>query len=173
MFTMGAEADVEQMVAVHGNVPATVLNESFMMASPFILNYGKYADVIDILDDRQAVQNFLRMEKWLFGGPDAGGQMFKEFVRDFLKGNKLVKGDLEIGGRKVDLKNLTIPILNIFAEKDHIVPPPCTVALGKYVGSKDYTEFAIATGHIGIYTGGLSQKVLAPTVGKWLRDHNA
>jgi len=94
MFTMGAEADVEQMVAVHGNVPATVLNESFMMASPFILNYGKYADVIDILDDPKAVQNFLRMEKWLFGGPDAGGQMFKEFVRDFLKGNKLVKGTL-------------------------------------------------------------------------------
>ncbi|MER2552637.1 MAG: hypothetical protein ABTQ28_05150, partial [Thauera sp.] len=90
-----------------------------------------------------------------------------------LKGNKLVKGTLEIGGRKVDLKNLTIPILNVFAEKDHIVPPPCTVALGKHVGSKDYTEVPIATGHIGIYTGGLAQKVLAPTVGKWLRDHSA
>ena len=85
MFTMGAEADVEKMVAVHGNVPATVLNESFMMASPFILNYGKYADVVDILDDRLALQNFLRMEKWLFGGPDAVGEMFKEFkmcIRD-------------------------------------------------------------------------------------------
>lgn len=173
MFTMGADADVEKMVAVHGNVPATVLNESFMMASPFILNYGKYADVIDILDDRAALQNFLRMEKWLFGGPDAVGQMFKEFIRDFLKGNKLVKGTLEVGGRKVDLKELTIPILNIFAEKDHIVPPPCTVALGKHVGSKDYTEFAIATGHIGIYTGGLAQKVLAPTVGNWMRERGA
>ncbi len=92
MFTMGADADVEKMVAVHGNVPASVLNESFMMASPFILNYGKYADVVDILDDRLALQNFLRMEKWLFGGPDAVGQTFKEFIRDFLKGNKLVKG---------------------------------------------------------------------------------
>jgi polyhydroxyalkanoate synthase len=173
MFTMGADADVEKMVAVHGNVPATVLNESFMMASPFILNYGKYADVIDILDDRLALQNFLRMEKWLFGGPDAVGQMFKEFIRDFLKGNKLVKGTLEVGGRKVDLKELTIPILNIFAEKDHIVPPPCTVALGKHVGSKDYTEFAIATGHIGIYTGGLAQKVLAPKVASWMRERGA
>jgi HD-GYP domain-containing protein (c-di-GMP phosphodiesterase class II) len=132
MFTMGADADVEKMVAVHGNVPASVLNESFMMASPFILNYGKYADVIDILDDRLALQNFLRMEKWLFGGPDAVGQTFKEFIRDFLKGNKLVKGTLEVGGRKVDLKELTMPILNIYAEKDHIVPPPCTVALGKH-----------------------------------------
>jgi polyhydroxyalkanoate synthase len=98
MFTMGADADVEKMVAVHGNVPASVLNESFMMASPFILNYGKYADVIDILDDRLALQNFLRMEKWLFGGPDAVGQTFKEFIRDFLKGNKLVKG--YPGGRR-------------------------------------------------------------------------
>ncbi len=173
MFTMGADADVETMVAVHGNVPADVLNVSFLMASPFILNFGKYADVIDILDDRSSLLNFLRMEKWLFGGPDAAGQAFKEFIRDYLKGNKLVKGTLEIGGRKVDLKELTIPILNIYAEKDHIVPPPCTVALGKYVGSKDYTEFAIATGHIGIYTGGLAQKVLAPTVAKWMRERGA
>jgi len=173
MFTMGADADVDKMVAVHGNVPADVLNVSFLMASPFILNFGKYADVIDILDDRAALLNFLRMEKWLFGGPDAVGQTFREFIRDFLKGNKLVKGGLEIGGRKVDIKELKIPILNIYAEKDHIVPPPCTVALGKYVGSKDYTEFAIATGHIGIYTGGLSQKVLAPKVGSWMREHGA
>ncbi len=173
MFTMGADADVEKMVAVHGNVPADVLNVSFLMASPFILNFGKYADVIDILDDRSALLNFLRMEKWLFGGPDAVGQTFKEFIRDFLKGNKLVKGTLEVGGRKVDLKELKIPILNIFAEKDHIVPPPCTVALGKHVGSKDYTEFAINTGHIGIYTGGLAQKVLAPTVANWLRERGA
>lgn len=74
------------------------------------------------------MQNFLRMEKWLFGGPDAVGQTFKEFIRDFLKGNKLVKGTLEVGGRKVNLKNLTMPVLNIYAEKDHIVPPPCTVS---------------------------------------------
>ena len=99
--------------------------------------------------------------------------MFKEFIRDFLKGNKLVKGTLEVGGRKVDLMDLTIPILNIFAEKDHIVPPPCTVALGKHVGIKDYTALAHATGHIGIHTGGLSQKVLAPTVGNWMRKRGA
>lgn len=173
MFTMGADADTDKMVAVHGNVPVDVLNVSFLMASPFILNFGKYADVIDILDDRPALINFLRMEKWLFGGPDAAGQTFKEFIRDFLKGNKLAKGTLEVGDHKVDLKELTIPILNVFAEKDHIVPPPCTVALGKLVGSKDYSEFAIATGHIGIYTGGLAQKVLAPKVGGWLRERGA
>lgn len=44
---------------------------------------------------------------------------------------------------------------------------------GKHVGSKDYSEFAIATGHIGIYTGGLAQKVLAPKVAEWMRERGA
>ena len=40
------------------------------MASPFTLMFGKYADkAVDILDDKAALLNFLRMEKWLFGGP--------------------------------------------------------------------------------------------------------
>lgn len=173
MFTMGSDVDVDKMVAAYGNVPADVLNVSFLMASPFILNFGKYADVVDILDDRSALLNFLRMEKWLFGGPDAAGEAYKEFVRDFLQGNKLIKGEIVLGGKRVDLKDLKIPILSIFAQKDHIVPPPCTTALSKYVGTKDYTELSINTGHIGIYTGGASQKQLAPTVGKWLREHGA
>ena len=38
------------------------------------------------------------------------------------------------------------------------------------IRDRDYTEVMIKTGHIGIYTGGASQKILAPTVGKWLRE---
>lgn len=170
MFTLGSDVDVDKMVDAYGNVPADVLNVSFLMASPFILNFGKYADVVDILGDRGALLNFLRMEKWLFGGPNASGETYKEFVKEFLQGNKLVKGEIMIDGERVDLKDLKIPVLSIYAEKDHIVPPPCTTALGKHVGTKDYTEVMIKTGHIGIYTGGASQKILAPTVGKWLRE---
>ncbi len=29
----------------------------------------------------------------------------------------------------------------------------------------------IKTGHIGIYTGGASQKIVAPGVAKWVREH--
>ncbi len=89
------------------------------------------------------------------------------------KGNKLVKSELVLGGRKVDMKNLTMPILSIYAERDHLVPPACTIAFKKYLDNKDYTELCIKTGHIGIYTGGASQKILAPAVGKWLRERGA
>jgi len=170
LFHTGREVDVDLLVDALGNVPADLLNISFMMASPFVLNIGKYADLVDILDDRKALLNFLRMEKWLFGGPAAAGEMYRQFIKEYLQGNKLVKGEIELGGRRVDLKNVSMPVLNIYAEKDHLVPPPCTTALGKHVGTKDYTELEIQTGHIGIYTGGASQKILAPSVGKWLRE---
>jgi pimeloyl-ACP methyl ester carboxylesterase len=107
----------------------------------------------------------------LAGVPLSAGEAYRQFIKEFLHGNKLVRGELELGGRKVDMKNLTMPILSIYAERDHLVPPACTVAMKKYVDNDDYTELCIKTGHIGIYTGGASQKILAPGVAKWLKEH--
>ncbi|MBK8210743.1 MAG: class III poly(R)-hydroxyalkanoic acid synthase subunit PhaC [Rhodospirillales bacterium] len=171
LFEMGRSVNVDAMVDAFGNVPADVLNVSFLMASPFTLMFGKYADTIDLLDNKEALLNFLRMEKWLFGGPEVAGEAYRQFVKEFIQSNNLVSGKLKLAGRKVDLKNLSMPILNVFAERDHLVPPS-TTALGKYVGNKDdYQELPIKTGHIGIYTGGASQKILAPGVAKWLKEH--
>lgn len=172
LFEMGKSANVDLMREAFGLIPSDVLNVSFLMASPFTLMFGKYADTVDILDNRDALLNFLRMEKWLFGGPGVSGVAYQQLVKNFLQNNELVKGELKLDGRLVDLKNLTMPILNIYAERDHLVPPGCTTALGEYVGNKkDYQELCIKTGHIGIYTGGASQKILAPSAAKWLKEH--
>lgn len=170
LFNWGKGVDVDLMVDAYGNVPADVLNFSFLMVKPFALNFGKYQEMLDILDDEKAMMNFLRMEKWLFDGPDAAGEAYREFVRDFLRDNKLVKNEITLGGKLVDLKKLTMPILNCYAKDDHLVPPPCTRALKDKVGTKDYTEMAIPAGHIGIYVGGKAQKILAPGVATWLRE---
>lgn len=170
LFNWGKGIDVDLMVDAYGNVPAEVLNFSFLMVKPFALNFGKYHDMLDMLDNKKAMMNFLRMEKWLFDGPDAAGEAYREFVKDFLRDNKLIKNEIEIGGQKVDLKNLTMPILNCYATADHLVPPPCTKALADKAGTADYTEMAIPAGHIGIYVGSKAQKMLAPGVAKWLRE---
>lgn len=173
LFKMGRSANVDLMVDAFGNVPADLLNLSFLMVSPAMLNFGKYIDMIDTLDDPKALMNFMRMEKWLFNGPDSAGEAYREFVKDFLQDNKLVKNEIVLGGKQVDLKNVTMPVLNIYATLDHIVPPSCTVALGKHVGAKDYEELAIETGHIGIYVGGKPQKILAPGIAEWLKKRGS
>jgi len=93
-------------------------------------------------------------------------------MKDLYQGNKLVKGELELGGRKVDLKNITMPVLNVFAKDDHIVPPATTQALKVCVGSKDYKELPLPGGHVGVFVGGKSQTLLAPGIADWLAEHD-
>ncbi len=54
--------DVDLFVDTMGNVPADLMNASYLMLKPFRLNLQKYVGLLDILDDKQALEDFLRME---------------------------------------------------------------------------------------------------------------
>jgi polyhydroxyalkanoate synthase len=136
------------------------------------LNQQKYIALVDILDNPKELENFLRMERWIFDSPDQAGEAFREFIKDFYQGNKLVHGTLTIGGKPVDLGMITQPVLNIFAEQDHLVPPDASRALAKKVGTTDYTELAFKGGHIGIYVSGRAQREVPPAIHQWLRSRD-
>jgi polyhydroxyalkanoate synthase len=75
---------------------------------------------------------------------------------------------VQIGEYTVNLRNVKMPVLNVYAEQDHLVPPDASRAMKKAVGSGDYTELAFPGGHIGIYVSGKSQKTIPPAIGEWL-----
>jgi polyhydroxyalkanoate synthase len=113
------------------------------------------------------------MEKWIFDSPDQPAKAFGEFVQWFFQDNRLIKGSLELGGRAVSLRSVTQPVLNVFARRDHLVPPSASIALGAHIGSTDYTELAVDVGHIGMYVSGRARNTVAAAIVKWLteRDH--
>ena len=160
--------DADLFVDTIGNVPADLMNWCYLTLKPMRLLQQKYVGMVDILDDKAELENFLRMEKWIFDSPDQAGEAFRQFMRDFYQGNKLLKGGLMIGKKSVDLKNLTMPVLNIFAEQDHLVPPDASRALKDVVGSTDYTQIAFKGGHIGIYVSGRAQREVPPAIHEWL-----
>lgn len=163
------ELDVDLMVDTLGNVPGELLNWSFLSLKPFRLTGQKYVDMADMLEDPVKMKNFLRMEKWIFDSPDQAGEAFRQFVKWFYKENRLVNGGLEIGGRKVDLGSVTMPVFNVYATEDHLVPPAASIALERHVGSKDYSTLAFKGGHIGIYVSGRAQKEIPRGVADWLK----
>lgn len=95
-------------------------------------------------------------------------------MKDLYQQNKLMKGSLRIGSRIVNLANITIPLLNIYAEQDHLVPPEASIPLNELVGSRDKCLTKFEGGHIGVFVGSKSQKELAPGIVSWLkeRDHH-
>lgn len=160
--------DIDQCVDAMGNIPGEMMNWVFLMLKPFRLLGRKYVDLVDILDDPDKVRNFVRMEKWIFDSPAQAGQAFREFVTGFYQDNKLVKGQIRIGGKAVDLERITIPVLNIYARDDHLVPQDASRALAGCVSSKDYSELEFPGGHIGLYVSARSQQLLPPAIAEWL-----
>lgn len=164
--------DIDLIVDTMGNLPGEMLNWTFLNLKPFQLMGQKYVSMVDIVSDEKNVRNFMRMEKWIFDSPDQAGEAFRQFIKDFFQQNKLVEGGLEIGGHKVDLADIRIPVLNIFAEQDHLVPPAASKAMKKLIGSKDYTELSFPGGHIGIYVSGSAQKTVTPAISDWLNKRS-
>ncbi len=160
--------DIDLLVDTQGNIPGEMLNWTFLNLKPYQLMAQKYLGVVDLMDNPKALKNFMRMEKWIFDSPDQAGETFRQFAKDFFQENKLMKGEVEIGDYTVDLGNVTVPVLNVFAEQDHLVPPDASRAMKKYIGSKDYTELSFPGGHIGIYVSGKAQKLIPPSIGDWL-----
>jgi len=138
-------------------------------SQPLQLGYQKYLDFPDIMEDESKLVNFLRMEKWIFDSPDQAGESYRQFLKDFYQQNKLIKGEVMLGDKRVDLHNLTMPILNLYADKDHLVPPASSLALGNYIGTSDYTACAFPVGHIGMYVSGKVQRDLPPAISDWLK----
>ena len=149
-----------------------LLNFTFLSMKPFRLTGQKYADVVNMMDDARAMKNFMRMEKWIFDSPDQAGETFRQFIKDFYQANGLIEGGIRIGGREIDLQQVRVPVLNIFAEQDHLVPPDASRALRGRTASKDYTELSFPGGHIGIYVSGKAQKEVTPAIAAWLEQRS-
>ncbi len=170
LFSWAKHMDADALVDTYRVIPGDFLNAGFLMLMPFTLNIRKYVDMLDVMEDREKLLNFLRMEKWIFDSPGQAGECLRQFIKDCYQGNKLVKGELKIGGRTVDLRNITMPLLNIYAAADHLVPPAATKPLNDLVGTSDKTLYEFKGGHIGVFVGSKSQKELAPALSQWLHE---
>lgn len=166
------QVDVDLLVDTLGNIPADLMNASYLMLKPFRLNVQKYVGLLDILDDKAALEDFLRMEKWIFDSPDLAGETFRDFIKQFYQGNGLMRDGVRIGEETVQLSQVTLPVLNIYAEQDHLVPPDASRALRSRIGSSDYTESSFRGGHIGIYVSGRAQREVPATITDWLKERS-
>jgi polyhydroxyalkanoate synthase len=151
-----------------GNVSGETLNHLFLSLMPFRLTQQKYVELLAGFPDRARIENFMRVEQWIFDSPDQAGAAFREFVQWFYQENRLMQGRLEIAGRKVELRDLPLPLLNLIGKRDHLVPPAASAALRGLVGNADYTALDFDLGHIGMYISARAQRDVPAAIAAWL-----
>ncbi|MFH2058670.1 MAG: class III poly(R)-hydroxyalkanoic acid synthase subunit PhaC [Pseudomonadota bacterium] len=163
---------VDQTIETFGNIPGDFLNFGFLLLNPARLMIDKYVSFFESLDDKNFVENFIRMEKWIFDSPDIPGETFREFIKYCFQDNLLIQNKMVVGERLVDLKKLTMPLLNIYGQFDHLVPPEACERLTDNVGSKDTEDLCLKTGHIGIYVSSKCQRIFTPKITLWLMERD-
>ena len=166
------DMDVDRIVNTYGNIPGDIMNMGFLLLNPARLMIDKYVGFIENMANKKFVENFVRMEKWIFDSPDVPGETFRQFIRDCYQKNLLIQSKMEVGGKRVDLKKITMPLLNYYGKYDHLVPPEACELLTSRVGSKDVEDIRLDTGHIGIYVSSKCQKEFAPRIARWLKERD-
>ncbi|MCK9377843.1 MAG: class III poly(R)-hydroxyalkanoic acid synthase subunit PhaC [Syntrophobacterales bacterium] len=164
------EIDVDRLVNSFGNLPGNLLNAAFLLLNPARLLLDKYLGFLENMDSKDFVENFIRIEKWIFDSPDVPGETLRQLVKDLYQQNLLVQNKMELGGRSVNLAKVTMPLLNIYGQYDHLVPPEACEVLSRRVGSKDTEDICLDSGHIGIYVSSRFQRELVPKIATWLSD---
>nr|WP_310909356.1 class III poly(R)-hydroxyalkanoic acid synthase subunit PhaC [Natrinema sp. 1APR25-10V2] len=159
----------------YGNVPAEFLAAGFAQMNPVDTYLGKYTillDNLDNLDDKTAVENFGRMERWVRDGVDVAGEAYRQFIEDIYQENALYRNELVLDVDSVDIENLTMPVLQIIGSFDHLIPPEASKPFTEVIPSGDTDIYEFPTGHVGMAVSGKAHAELWPRVATWFRERS-
>lgn len=173
LFRWSRFMNIDSLIdAYDGVVPGDVMNVAYLILKPLTLTLDKYVGMTDKWADKDYLTNFIRMEKWTFDSPAQVGATLSQFIKDMYQDNKLIKGELELGGEKVDLKSIKVPVLCACADRDHLVPLANSEPFMDALGSKDKTFLHFPTGHIGMFTSSRSRKEIIPGIIDWIKERS-
>ncbi len=163
---------MDKVIEVFGNMPAEWLQVSFLMLKPVQNFLEKYFNFYENMENEKFLEDFFAMETWLNDNIPVAGETFKQFVKYCFQQNRLIKGEFELGGKRVDLKEIRCPILNLTAQNDHLVPCAQSLPFNDAVGSTDRKSMNFAAGHIGMAVGSRAHRDLWPKVCDWLAERS-
>ncbi len=163
--------DIERFVQVFGNAPSSFLNIAFLMRNPLeaVLKYQIYFS--QPRSPKEIIQ-FIAVESWLYDSVPIIGKAFEQIINDIYKKNLLIQNKMMVGKDLVDLKKITIPVLNIVGTKDDLVSAESSRTITNVISSIDKKTLEFPTGHVGLCISSTVHKKLWPEVGKWLIEHS-
>jgi polyhydroxyalkanoate synthase len=159
--------DVDLLIDAVGNMPPVLMQSGFKLMNPAD-GFFKLVNLLLDGGDESRVRHLIALEAWLEDNVAFPGGVYREYIRGLYQDNALIRGEFMVGGRAVDLRAITAPVLNVIAQRDHICRPPASKALGGLISSTDQEVIEFDTGHIGLSTSRRSHAHLWPRIIDWL-----
>src|SRR5437660_295093 len=159
--------NVDRFVDVVGAIPADLVRAGFKLLKP-TMDLSTSLNLWWNLWNDKYLEGFAALNKWANDYVAFPAEFFRHWVGDFYQQNQLVRGELRMGGRPVQLARITCPVFVVGAREDYIAPPECVKALLAHVGSRDQEYVELPGGHISLIAGRGAAAHCWPKVSGWL-----
>ncbi|MCW2889519.1 MAG: poly[(R)-3-hydroxyalkanoate] polymerase subunit PhaC [Streptosporangiaceae bacterium] len=167
-LTRGAEATLINMV--FGGLPQPVVKRAYQLVGidkyllrPFVILANLHN--AEFLAQMEAVDHFTNT---MIAYP---GRTFGQVYRQFFRANGLMNEGIEIGGRRIGLDAVRVPVLVIAGHGDGIAPVKAVHALTRRLAGSPEVRFETAPGgHLGVLTGRRARATTWAHLDTWLDE---
>lgn len=157
-------------------VPGSALDVVSALASPWTFEWSRWLDWLASLPDARARETHLRVERWALDEMPLARQLFEDVVELLYREDRLMRGSLSIGGRRVGPELLVAPLLSVLDARCRVVPPESVVPYVRAAGSAQKRliwyegDVGVALQHVGMLVGENAHRRLWPEVLRWVRQ---
>jgi polyhydroxyalkanoate synthase len=163
--------DVDRFVDTLGQIPSDMVKAGFKLLRP-TMDLTTGLNLWWNLWNEGYVEGFQALNKWANEYVAFPGEFFRQWVKEFYQENRMIRGELRLGGQAVRLENIRCPVFAVGATEDYIAPPACVKALLEAVGSQDKAYAELPGGHISLIAGRGASIHCWPKVSGWLASRS-
>jgi poly(3-hydroxybutyrate) depolymerase len=102
------------------------------------------------LDDPEWMERRHRMGRWYHARKDLPGRAYLRIVQELFRENRLLRGEFEVLGQRVDLAAVTCPTALVAGEHDHITRPHQLFAAEAALSASRCRRWTLPAGHVGV-----------------------
>lgn len=154
-------ASAQPIAQTLGSVPMDLLQPAFWSLDPESLA-AKFEAFGAATGDSDS---FVRLEDWANGGAPLSIAAAHDLAETLFAANTSGQGLWQLGGTAIDASALSLPILDVIAGRDRIVPPATALST-----AGPGTPLVLDAGHVGMVVGRRAPEQLWGPLALWLGE---
>jgi len=157
MQTPGILPYHKNLVAMNNGIQSGMLQWfAFSMVKPSYVYYERWVDLFCLMisQDTKGLEKWNKNNTWHDSPQDLAGTWFLECLEHHFLNNELYNGEWIIGGKRVDMSNITCPCYMFAGEDDEITGINQVFDMRNKVGVENSTCVLLPNaGHTRVFTG--------------------
>ncbi|PFO06384.1 hydroxyalkanoic acid synthase [Bacillus sp. AFS076308] len=153
------DINFERFIDTYGIIPPKLV-EGMFRAIGAPIYFTNYTNLLHRAHDSKYVDKWRRMNKWTLDQVPFAGEAYRQLARDLFKENKLVKGEMMVGNKVVDLKNIKANLFVVSGSRDNLILEEQSKPIMDLASSKDKTYITVEAGHVSLALTGLFAKIV-------------